>query len=68
MKQQEVSSAAATRAPPSPMFIPSQGDDFLGEVQPIRADERNEKAETGTTSSPASSTANTKMNIRRISL
>ena len=68
MKQQVILSAALMRAPASPMFIPSQCDDIFGEVQPIRSDERNEKAETGTTPSPASITANTKMNNRRISL
>jgi hypothetical protein len=68
IKQQEVCSAAAMRAPASPMFIPSQCDDIFGEVQPIRSDEKNEEAETGTTPSPASITANTKMNNRRISL
>lgn len=68
MKQQEVFSAALMRAPPSPMFIPSQCDDIFGKVQPIRSDERNEEAETGTTPSPATITANTRMNNRRIIL
>lgn len=68
MKQQDVFSVALMRAPASPMFIPSQCDDIFGEVQPIRSDEKNEVAETGTTPSPASATASTKMNNRRIRL
>ncbi len=68
MKQQEVFSAALMRAPASPIFIPSQCDNIFEEVQPIRSDEKSEEAETGITPSPASITASTKMNNRRIVL
>jgi len=68
MKQQEVFSAALMRAPASLMLIPSQCNNIIGEVQPIRSDEKNEEAETGTTPSPATITANTRMINRRIDI
>jgi hypothetical protein len=68
IKQQEVFSAALMRAPASPMFIPSQWIAVRGGVHPIRLDEKNEEAETGTTPSPATVTVNTRMNNRRIDI
>jgi hypothetical protein len=68
IKQQEVFSAAAIRALPPSMSMPSHWIAVCGGVQPIRLDEKNEEAETGTTPSPETNTANMRMNNRRIEI
>jgi hypothetical protein len=68
IKQQDVFSAAATRALPASMSMPSHWIAVRGGVHPIRLDEKNEEAETGTTPSPATVTVNTRMNNRRIDI
>lgn len=68
IKQQEVFSAAAMSALPASMSMPSHWIAVGGGVHPIRLDEKNEKAETGTTPSPATVAANTRMNSRRIDI
>lgn len=68
MKQQEVPSAAIMRSPSSAVFMPWQWNPISTGVHPVRLDEKTQEAETGTVPSPATITANKRMNNCRIEI